>query len=133
MRARLRAAWLAGSALPFVAALHAAPVAPAVRTEIDALLTALQTSGCEFNRNGSWYTAAEARDHLLRKLEYLEGKDAVRSAEQFIALGATTSSSSGQPYRVRCGDAPPVQSQQWLSARLRALRGPATAATSGPR
>ena len=62
----------------------AAPAPAAARAEIDALLSSLAASGCEFNRNGSWHTGAQAREHLLRKLDYLEGKDAVKRAEDFI-------------------------------------------------
>jgi len=117
------------------AALNAAPVAPPARAEIDALLSALEKSGCEFNRNGSWYAAKEARTHLLRKLEYLEGRNAVHSTEQFIELAASTSSSSGKAYLVRCGKAAPVESRQWLKAQLAALRVPAPAGVpaSNPR
>lgn len=100
----------------------AAPAAPPVRAEIDAMLKALENSGCQFSRNGSWYTGAEAQSHLTRKLEYLEGKDLIKSAEDFIALGASTSSSSGKPYFVRCGNAQPVQSQTWLQEKLRSIR-----------
>lgn len=119
--------WLLASAL------SAAPLAPAVRAEIDNLLSALEKSGCEFNRNGTWYASKDARTHLLRKLEYLEGKDAVRSTEQFIELAASTSSSSGKPYLVRCGKTVPVESRTWLSAQLAALRAPGGAAASSPR
>lgn len=101
---------------------NAAPVAPAVRTEIDALLTRLQHSGCEFNRNGSWHSGEQARAHLLKKLDYLEGKNAVQGTEQFIDLAASTSSVTGTPYLVRCGSAAPVPSQQWLKAELGTLR-----------
>ena len=100
----------------------AAPLAPAVRAEVDALLTSLERSGCEFSRNSSWYSGAEAKTHLLRKLDYLEGKGMVSTTEQFIALGASTSSSSGKPYQVRCAGAAPVDSKQWLTARLATLR-----------
>src|SRR5262245_9150899 len=104
------------------AGTDAAPLPAPARAEVDGLLARLQACGCQFNRNGSWYTASEARSHLLRKLEYLEGKDMVHSTEQFIALGATESSSSGKPYLVRCGAAQPVESKAWLGAELRAMR-----------
>lgn len=100
----------------------AAPPPAAAQAEIEALLKALQTSGCQFNRNGSWHAAAEAQAHLARKLEYLEGKGLVKSAEDFIDRGASGSSSSGKPYLVRCGDAPAVESKVWLKARLVDLR-----------
>ncbi len=104
------------------AAAQAAPLPVPARAEVDALLARLQASGCQFNRNGSWYSGAEAKDHLLRKLEYLEKKDMVRSTEQFIDLGAARSSSSGKPYMVKCGAAAPVESKAWLTAELKAIR-----------
>jgi hypothetical protein len=93
-----------------------------VHLEIDALFDKLQASGCEFNRNGSWYSGAQARTHLIKKLDYLESKSLVRTTEDFIKLAASTSSSSGQPYQVRCGAAQPVESQTWLQQQLKALR-----------
>lgn len=118
----LRPLWLSLALFAATAAAQAAPVAPAVRAEIDALFQQLQTSGCEFNRNGSWHSAAEAQAHLLKKLDYLEGKDAVKTTEQFIERGASTSGLSGKPYLVRCGAQPPVESGPWLMAELKALR-----------
>jgi len=101
---------------------QAAPLPAPARAEVDALLTRLQSSGCQFNRNGSWYNGADAKTHLLRKLEYLEKKDLVKNAEQFIDLGASSSSSSGKPYMVKCGSAAPVESKAWLGAELKAIR-----------
>jgi len=102
--------------------LLAAPLPPSARAEVDALLTRLQSSGCEFNRNGSWYGGADAKAHLLKKLDYLEGKDMVQTAEQFIERGASASSMSGKPYLVRCAGKAPVESAQWLKAELQAVR-----------
>lgn len=113
------------AALSLAAAVNAEPLAPAVRAEIDALLGKLAASGCQFNRNGSWHSAVEARSHLLNKLGYLERKDRVRTAEQFIERGATGSSVSGKPYLVKCGKADAIPSQLWLAAELKALRGTA--------
>lgn len=106
---------------------QAAPTAPAVRTEIQGLLQRLQDSGCEFNRNGSWYSGAEARGHLLKKLDYLESHDsAPRRSEDFIQQAASTSSMSGKPYLVRCAAAAPVESRAWLTQELQKLRGSKT-------
>ena len=106
---------------------QAAPTAPAVRTEIQGLLQRLQDSGCEFNRNGSWYSGAEARGHLLKKLDYLESHDAApRHSEDFIQKAASTSSMSGKPYLVRCAAAAPVESKAWLTQELLKLRGSKT-------
>lgn len=112
-------------------AASAAPLPPTARAEVGALLTRLQTSGCEFNRNGSWYAGADARAHLLKKLDYLEGKDMVASAEQFIERGASSSSMSGKPYLVRCAGKAAVESGPWLKAELQQLR--MARAASSPR
>lgn len=120
------------AALLFLAATaQAAPLPPAARAEVDALLMRLQTSGCEFNRNGSWYAGSDAKAHLLKKLDYLEGKDMVQTAEQFIERGASGSSMSGKPYLVRCAGKAPTESAQWLKAELQQVR--AARAAPSPR
>jgi len=102
----------------------AATLTPAARAEIDGLMARLSASACAFNRNGSWYAAAEAAPHLLRKLQYLEERGLVESAEQFIDRAASSSSVSGQPYLVRCGEGAPVESRVWLRGQLQAIRSP---------
>ena len=107
----------------------AAPLPPPARAEVDALLARLVDSGCTFYRNGTWYPGAEARTHLLRKLDYLERNATVTTTEQFIELAASGSSQSGEPYRVRCGALSPVTSAAWLRAelaRMRATQGKGT-------
>lgn len=100
----------------------AAELSPASRTEINALLNRLASSGCQFNRNGTWYNPVDARAHLVRKLDYLIEKKQVESTEQFIDLAASSSSSSGKNYQVRCGSQPAVASGVWLKGELQALR-----------
>ncbi|MDR0441005.1 MAG: DUF5329 domain-containing protein [Candidatus Accumulibacter sp.] len=100
----------------------AAPTPASVRSEIDALLSSLQSSGCQFNRNGSWFSGSEARDHLLRKLEYIERRDGVQSTEQFVELAASRSSLSDRDYQVRCDGQAPEASQIWLIRRLAIIR-----------
>ena len=80
-----------------VAAVTAAPLSPAARTEIAGLMSRLEASGCEFNRNGTWHTAAEAKSHLLSKLKYLQDRGAVQTTEQYIELAAYCSSMTVQP------------------------------------
>ena len=107
----------------------AAPPPAAVR-EIEGLIAALGASGCDFQRNGSWYPAKKAEQHLRRKYDYLRERDKVATAEQFIALAGTRSSMSGRAYSVRCPGKPVVDSAAWLQGRLRALRatGPTSSA-----
>lgn len=100
----------------------AAP-SPKARQEIDALIGALATSKCEFQRNGKWYDAADARSHLQRKYDYLLKKKLVDTAEQFIERAASKSSMSGREYRVRCPKQAEQTSASWFQAQLRQLRG----------
>ena len=102
-------------------AANAEMTAP-VKEEIRNLLTRLEQSGCEFNRNGSWYSGAEAKSHLMRKLDYVDGKFTVKNTEQFIDMAASQSSSSGKAYQVRCQGAAPVNSAIWLKSQLQQLR-----------
>ena len=103
-------------------AATAAPLSPGAKAEIDGLMSGLEGSGCEFNRNGKWYSGAEAKAHLLRKLQYLEDHGAVQSTEQFIELAATGSSMSGSPYLVKCDGRAPVPSATWLRLELQSVR-----------
>jgi hypothetical protein len=117
---RLRAAGI-------VAALLAGPCAFAAedaRThdEVAHLLDFLDHSGCQFNRNGTWYDAHKARAHLEEKYAYLQKRDLVPSAQAFIERAASTSSMSGKPYQVRCGTAEPVPSGRWLGDELQRYR-----------
>lgn len=120
------AALLTGSA-------WAGPTPAPVRAEINALMARLESSGCQFYRNGDWHTAAEAKTHLLRKLDSIEGQTNVAKTESFIELAATRSSSSGQAYQVKCGQAAPVPSATWLGSQLQIIRSSSSGAASSPR
>lgn len=108
----------------------AAPLAPATQTEIDALMAKLESSGCEVNRNGTWHASSDAKPHLLRKLQYFEEKGTVQTTEQFIELVASRSSTTGQPYLVKCGNGAPVQSGEWFSSQLKTMRSDGRAASA---
>lgn len=100
----------------------AAETGSRVRVEIEALLARLESSHCEFQRNGQTYSASDAKAHLLRKLAYLEAKGTVTSTEQFIEVAASKSSLSGNPYLVLCPSAAPIISATWLMSELHTLR-----------
>ena len=114
---------LLGSMLPAAAA----PSAEA-KAEIAGLMDALASSGCRFQRNGSWHDATEARAHLQRKYDYLLKKDKVDSAEQFIERAASRSSMSGRAYRVRC-DGREQDAVSWFDGQLKRLRAAPGSAT----
>jgi hypothetical protein len=106
----------------FAVAAAAGPLSPQARGEIDALLRNLESSGCEFHRNGEWHPGAKATSHLTTKLKFLEDRGLVASAEQFIERAASSSSTSGKPYLVRCGGGAAVTSAAWLTEQLKAVR-----------
>jgi hypothetical protein len=97
-------------------------MAAPVKTEVQTLLSRLEASGCEFNRNGSWHSPAEARSHLQMKLDYIVERAELHSAEEFIDMAATQSSWSGRPYLVRCSKAEPMPSATWMRQQLLRLR-----------
>ena len=127
----LRAALLA--TVLFASLAHATTLSPASRVEIESLLSRLKASGCQFYRNGSWHSSAEAQAHLLRKLDYLASKGAVASAEQFIERAATKSSVTGHAYLVKCDSNPPMQSSKWLFSQLQAMHTTYPAPASSPK
>jgi hypothetical protein len=102
--------------------LSAGPAESRFQTEIDSLLAHLKHSQCQFQRNGSWFDANTAVAHLQKKREYLTRKNRLQSAEDFVLLGATSSSVSGKEYSVKCADGKIVASKLWLLRELRAIR-----------
>ena len=70
---------------------------------------------------GGEYPGPQARAHLEKKLNYLEGKNIVNSAEDFIDLVATKSSVSGRAYEVRCSEGVEPASI-WLKRELQRQR-----------
>jgi hypothetical protein len=110
------------AAMVAVAVMACIPSALAARAEqgrIDALLAAVESSGCKFERNGTQYSAAEGSSHLRMKLD--SAGDRVQTAAQFIKYIGSGSSLSGKPYRVLCPGQPAQTSQQWLERRLQDL------------
>lgn len=108
-------------AIPMAPAAAAPPPA-ATQAEVTHLFAYLAGSNCQFNRNGSWYSAPDAAAHLKKKYDYLADKGAIGTSESFIELGASKSSVSGKPYLVKCGQAQPEQSAPWLGAELARYR-----------
>lgn len=117
--------WLLVACLPLLAQAQTQMQArPAdADAQIRALIAALGQSGCRFQRNGSWYDAAQAQAHLQRKYDYARRKNLAGDAQAFIDQAASRSSFSGRPYRVACPGQPEVDARDWFRARLASLRG----------
>lgn len=88
------------------------------KQEIEHLFTFLETSGCQFNRNGSWHSAAEAAAHIRKKYTYLLKKKMLTDAESFIEKAASESSFSGKPYLVKCEGKSDTTSAAWFKYEL---------------
>jgi Family of unknown function (DUF5329) len=122
---------LAFVALMLISAASAAEgVPPVAQQEINHLFAYLKASGCQFSRNGSWYTPQEAVDHLNDKYQYLIHHDMVNTAEDFIEYAATKSSWSGKAYEVKCGSAAAEETSGWFRAELQKYRRTAATVSS---
>ena len=88
--------------------------------EIHYLLGYIQSSNCEFIRNGKTYAAKKGYEHIQKKYEHF--KDDIDSAEMFIEKSAKGSYLSGKPYYVDCPGRERVTSQVWLTEALTQYR-----------
>ncbi len=91
-----------------------------IDTEIDYILDAVATSDCVFIRNGKEYKPEAAMDHL--NLKRRNGKKHYSNADEFIDNLASSSSWSGEPYHIRCGDEEAQLAKEWFSAVLAEYR-----------
>ncbi len=105
-----------------LAAVATLGVPPDATREIEHLRDYLSESDCAFYRNGTWHDAARARKHLDRKYRHLVARDLIARAEDFIARAASRSETTGLAYRVRCGDAAPVDASRWFGDELERFR-----------
>lgn len=102
--------------------LCAAQLNPAAQREVSGLLQAVGASGCEFIRGGTAYPANQAQEHLRKKYEYMAARGQLASTEDFVDKAATRSSMLGEAYLMRCGSTALQPCEQWLRARLKAMR-----------
>lgn len=91
-----------------------------MKNEIDHLLTFVANTECQYERNGTKHTGAEAAEHIKKKYRYYQDK--ISTAEKFIELSATKSTMSGKYYLIYCRGEPPVKSQGWLLRELKSYR-----------
>ena len=109
-----------GCLLAVFGPVDAATPSPVALVEIAHLLAYVASSGCQFNRNGTWHDSRSA--HLAKKERYRQDRGQIASAEDFIARAATKSSMTRRPYSVRCASGPVVASSQRLEAELTRFR-----------
>lgn len=93
-----------------------------VAVEVDQLISFVETSGCQFNRNGKLYDPVEAAKHIAKKYRYVKKRGLVKTTEDFIKYAATKSSMSGKVYTVQCADSEVVECSGWLTKELARYR-----------
>lgn len=91
-------------------------------TEINQLMHFIRGSGCEFKRNSTWHTPAQAVELLQKKRDYMLMWGKIPNTEYFIEEAATRSSTSGDEYHVRCQGTQQQESRLWLSEELTRFR-----------
>jgi len=91
-----------------------------MKSEIDHLLSYVEMTVCQYERNGSVHSGRDAAEHIKKKYDYF--KDEITSTEKFIELSATKSTMSGKYYLIHCPGKPAVRSQDWLLDELKIYR-----------
>jgi deferrochelatase/peroxidase EfeB len=74
-----------------------------------------------FIRNDQEHTAADAAEHMRRKLK--AAGDRVRTVEEFIENIASKSNATGKPYKIRFKDGREVESAAFLREMLKEIEG----------
>ena len=88
--------------------------------KIEYLIQSIQKlDGAMFFRNGTWHAPDEAAAHLRMKWENAGNR--IKSARQFIDKIASTSSVSGNPYKIKFSDGKIVESKVFLNQQLAKL------------
>ena len=98
-----------------------AEISENTKQEITHLFTRLKSTGCEFNRNGTWYNAEKATEHLNQKYAYLLKKGLITTTEDFIVRAASESSMSHKAYLVKC-NVKETKSSVWFREELAKFR-----------
>jgi hypothetical protein len=90
--------------------------------EVEHLLTFIAVSNCDFYRNGTWYSAADAQAHMREKLAIVFPGTQAPTAEEFIEKVATKSAFTNIPYQIRCAGEKPMPVDVWLLGELHHYR-----------
>lgn len=89
--------------------------------KIEILVHSIGNPDLTFIRNGDEYSAAVAKSHVKKKLDYAGSR--IKTARQFISKIASSSHFSGTPYYVRLPDGKKVPSRDWLLRKLSEIEG----------
>ncbi|MEM7009549.1 MAG: DUF5329 family protein [Thermodesulfobacteriota bacterium] len=93
-----------------------ADVPASQKPEVEHLLEFIESTQCEFERNGKKYSGERASKHIKRKYKHF--RDQISTTEEFIEYSGTKSTISGKDYLVYCDSEQPVTSKDWLMEEL---------------
>ena len=111
--------WLAVFTLP----LHAEDKAHSEKEKFEQLIQRVENlQDAKFVRNGKEYDAKTAGKFLKGKWDANSSK--IKTAQDFIEVAATKSSTSGKPYLIRYADGKEIPSAEFLTAELKAIESP---------
>ncbi len=111
--------WFIMFSLLLAVTSHATPYIESQK-EIQHLLEYVKLTDCQYERNGTQHTGAEAVEHIKKKYDYY--LDDIKTAEDFIEYSATQSKMSGKKYKVHCKGLSEQTSQDWLMKELELYR-----------
>ena len=88
--------------------------------KIEKLISSLrEMNGAKFIRNAQEHTVDEAITHLTGKWETM--KIQIKTAQDFIAIVASRSSTTGKPYLLKLADGTIMRSQEWFRKQLKII------------
>ena len=73
----------------------------------------------QFIRNGQEHTLDEAITHMRTKWEWKKAE--IKTAEDFIRIAGSISSTSGQPYIIRMPDGTEIKTEDWFREQLKLM------------
>jgi hypothetical protein len=90
--------------------------------KIDLLITNIEKlEGAQFYRNGTWYDATTAASHLRMKRE--KAGKAIKTANDFINRIASSSSMTGEAYKIKLKDGKEMMAKDYFLKCLDEIEG----------
>lgn len=91
--------------------------------KIEALIHSVQQlKGAQFYRNGSYYDAAKAAEHL--RMKWGKAGSRVKTAQDFIEVVGSKSYLSGEEYHIKLSDGRKVATKAFFTQRLKEIMAP---------
>jgi hypothetical protein len=88
--------------------------------KIEALIQSVQQlKGAQFYRNGSYYDAVKAADHL--RMKWGKAGSRVKTAQDFIEVVGTKSYLSGEEYHIKLSAGRKVATKAFFTQRLKEI------------